>query len=61
MVENWYPKWVYHPNMDITRENKRQYDIRREACYNEMQKLKAELGRDLNFEEKLDLMKKHNI
>jgi len=61
MVNNWYPKWVYVPNEDITEENKRKYDIRREKCYNEMKKLKTELGRDLNFEEKLDLMKKHNI
>ena len=60
-MSNWYPKWVYVPNEDITEENKRKYDIRREACYREMQEMKANLGRDLNFEEKLDLMKKHGI
>ena len=36
-MSKWYPKWVYVPNEDITEENKRQYDIRREKCYNEMQ------------------------
>ena len=36
---NYYPKWVYSPREDVTRENMRQYDRTKELFYKKCEEL----------------------
>lgn len=61
MGSNWYPQWVYDKREDITRENMRQYDIKRKAAYDEIEKKEKELGRYLKMAERMEISKKYGL
>ena len=57
----YYPRWVFSPREDVTRENMRKYDKRLDDYHKEKDKIEAELKRKLTREEITELTKKYDI
>lgn len=61
MGSNWYPQWIYDKREDITRENMKQYDIKRKAAYDEVEAKEKELGRYLKMAERREIAEKYGL
>ena len=61
MGSNWYPQWVYDKREDITRENMRQYDAKRNAAYDEVKTKEKEFGRYLKMGERREISEKYGL
>lgn len=61
MGSNWYPQWVYDKREDITRENMKQYDAKRNAAYDEVKAKEKELGRYLKMAERREISEKYGL
>lgn len=61
MGSNWYPQWVYDKREDITRENIKEYDRRRDVAYNEVKAKEKEFGRYLKMAEKREISEKYGL
>ena len=60
-MSNWYPKWVYDKRENITRENMRLYDLRRNQAYEEIEAKEKELGRYLKISERREISEKYGL
>lgn len=57
----YYPRWVFSPREDVTRENMRKYEKRLSDFYKEKAEIEAKLKRKLTHEECAELSKKYDI
>ena len=60
-MTNWYPPYVYSKREDVTRENMKQYDEKRNAAYDEIATREKELGRYLTMKERFEIRDKHGL
>lgn len=57
----YYPRWVFSPREDVTRENMRKYEKRLDEYHKEKAKIETELKRKLTLTERVELSKKFDI
>ena len=56
-----YPSWVYTAREDVTKENKRLYDLRYKKYLSAVEEAEKKAGRRLNLRERSEISREYNI